>query len=417
MAADVAESDEAGAEVSLVVQEDGLLVAGEPAAVDRYVEQLRGLSRSLGNPELMPQTMADVARAATSLAALRATSGTYFRMSPESLKLYQSRAVLPGSSPGYFKPTFRGAAGRFAQHADLQEVSLPPMQALSLQTMMATLALRAAIQQVQNAVERVEGKVDDLVALTKAGTIADVLGYHRVLADYVNSLDRTGTLPSVDWDTVAGLGPELVKGIEKLRLYVRLRVDNLVHTQGAKKRAGGLHELVDESRLGEVLQLLVVAEDSHYLWQRLRIGRSRTSDPDHVGEIIESARRLLCEDLKADHDLILGLQEWLVEYGSLKPLEIHRVLSRNKLEADVPRVRQELDEFVEARRLQVASWPDLERPTLQDAQAEVRRRAIQVRDGVRELELPRKAREGVRELELPQKVRAAVRRMSKKDEH
>lgn len=414
MSADEAESDEAGAEVSLVVQEDGLLVAGEPAAVDRYVEQLRELPRSLGNPELMPQTLADIASAATGLAALRATSGTYFRMSPESLELFQSLKVMPGS-PGYFKGNFFGASG-IAKQADFQEVSLVAEQALSLQTMMATVALRAAIQQVQNAVERVEGKVDDLVALTKAETIADVLGYHRVLADYVNSMDRTGTLPSVDWDTVAGLGPELVKGIERLRLYVRLRVDNLVHTQGAKKRASGLHELVDESRLGEVLQLLVVAEDSHYLWQRLRIERSHTSDPDHVGEIIESARRLLREDLKADRDLILGLQEWLVEYGSLKPLEIHRVLSRNKLEADVPRVRQELDEFVEARRLQVASWPDLERPTLQDAQAEVRRRAIQVRDGVRELELPRKAREAVHELELPQKARATVRRRSKNDD-
>lgn len=415
MAADEAESDEAGAEVSLVVQEDGLLVAGEPAAVDRYVEQLRERARSLGNPELMPQTLADVASTATGLAALKATAGTYFRMSPESLELYQSLRVMPGS-PGYFKGNFLGAGG-IAKQANFQEVSLVAEQALSLQTMMVMVALRAAIQQVQNAVERVEGKVDDLVALTKAETIADVLGYHRLLADYVNSMDRTGTLPSVDWDTVAGLGPELVKGIEKLRLYVRLRVDKLVPTQGAKKRASGLHELVDESRLGEVLQLLVVAEDSHYLWQRLRIERSRTSDPDHVGEIIESARRLLREDLKADRHLILGLQEWLAEYGSLKPLEIHRVLSRNKLEADVPRARQELDEFVEARRLQVASWPGLERPTLQDAQAEVRRRATQVRDGVRELELPRKAREGVRELELPQKAHAAVRRMSKKDEH
>jgi len=415
MAADVAESDEAGAEVSIVVQEDGLLVAGEPAVVDRYVEQLRELSPSLGNPGLMPQALAEVASAATGLAALRVTSGTYFRMSPESLELYRSLKVMPGS-PGCFKGIFQGAGGLIVKQADFQEVSLVAEQALSLQTMMATVALRAAIQQVQNAVERVEGKVDDLVALTKAETIADVLGYHRVLADYVNSMDRTGALPSVDWDTVAGLGPELVKGIEKLRLYVRLRVDKLVPTQGAKKRASGLHELVDESRLGEVLQLLVVAEDSHYLWQRLRIERSRTSDPDHVGEIIESAHRLLREDLKADRDLILGLQEWLVEYGSLKPLEIHRVLSRNKLEADVPRVRQDLDEFVEARQLQAASWLDLERPTLQDAQAEVRRRAIQVRDGVRELELPRKAREGVRELELPQKARAAVRRRSKKDE-
>ena len=87
MAADEAESDEAGTEVSLVVQEDGLLVAGEPAAVDRYVEQLRERVRSLGNPELRPQTLADVASAATGLAALKATAGTYFRMSPESLTL------------------------------------------------------------------------------------------------------------------------------------------------------------------------------------------------------------------------------------------------------------------------------------------------------------------------------------------
>lgn len=108
--------DEAGAEVSLVVEEDGLLVAGEPTAVDRYVEQLCEFSRSLGNPELMPQTLADVACAATGLAALRATSGTYFRMSPESLESYRSLKVVPGS-PGYFKGTFRGVGGRFAKQA------------------------------------------------------------------------------------------------------------------------------------------------------------------------------------------------------------------------------------------------------------------------------------------------------------
>ncbi len=99
--------------------------------------------------------------------------------------------------------------------------------------------LRAAIQEVQKAVERVEGKVDDLVALTKATTIAGVVGNHRLLAEYVDRMDRTGALPRVDWDTVAGLGPELAKGIEGLRRFALGRVDRLAHSKGAKNAPGG----------------------------------------------------------------------------------------------------------------------------------------------------------------------------------
>ena len=414
-----AESNEAGVEVSLVVQDDELLVAGEPAAVHRYVAQLRQVGRSLGTPELTAQTLTDVAGAAAGLAALRSTSGTAFRLSPEHQKLFES-GLMPRSS-GYFKGVFRGAGGSITNHADLELISLAPQQALAVQGLMATAALRAAIQEVQKAVERVEGKVDDLVALTKATTIAGVVGNHRLLAEYVDRMDRTGALPHVDWDTVAGLGPELAKGIEELRRFALGRVDRLAHSQGAKERARRLREMADDSRLGEVLQLLVVAEDSHYLWQRLRIERSRTSDPEQVAAIVESARRHLREDLEADVEFVRGLREWLVEYGKLRPLEIHRILSRNKLEADVPRLRQELDEFVEARRLQVASWPDLERPTLKDARAEVRRLAIDARQGVHELELPRKARDGVRELgdlasERSRKVLDTVRRRSEQSD-
>ena len=48
----------------------------------------------------------------------------------------------------------------------------------------------------------------------------------------------------------------------------------------------------------------MVAEDSHYLWQRLRIERSRTSDPEQVAAIVESARRHLREDLEADVEFV-----------------------------------------------------------------------------------------------------------------
>ena len=200
---------------------------------------------------------------------------------------------------------------------------------------MATVALRAAIQEVQKAVERVEGKVDDLVALTKADTIADVLANHRVLADYVTAWIGPARFRASTGTRSPGLA-RTREGDRKAPSLCALAASTTSPTHRAPRTRQGLHEMADDSRLGEVLQLLVVAEDSHYLWQRLRIERSRTSDPDQVAEIVESARRQLREDLKADVEFVRGLQEWLVEYGKLKPLEIHRILSRNKLEADVP---------------------------------------------------------------------------------
>lgn len=307
-------------------------------------------------------------------------------------------------------------------------ISLGPEQALAVQGLMASAALRVAIKEVQTAVERVEGKVDDLVAMTKAHTIAGVVGKYRLLAEYVDRMDRTGALPDVDWDTVAGLGPELAQGIEELRRFALARVNTLAQTRGAKKRADQLHQMANESQLGDVLRLLALAEKSHYLWQCLRIERSRTSDPELVGEILDSAFRMLRDDQDADRELVLALKRALEEHGTLKPLEIHHILSWNKLETDVPRLRQEVEAFAYARGLQVGSWSDLDRPTLKEAQAEVRRLAIDVRDGVLERELPRKASEGVRELELPRKARelsdltsersrkalAAVRRRSRR---
>jgi hypothetical protein len=142
MAADESESDEVGAEVSLVVQDDGLLVAGESAAVDRYVAQLRQFGRSLGNPELTAQNLTDVASAASALTALKATSGFYFSMSPESLKLYQSRKVMPGSR-GYFRGVFT-ADGGITNLAQFRPVSLVAERALSIQMMMATHRTSAA---------------------------------------------------------------------------------------------------------------------------------------------------------------------------------------------------------------------------------------------------------------------------------
>ena len=132
-----------------------------------------------------------------------------------------------------------------------------------------------------------------------------------------------------------------------------------------------------------MLELLVVAEDSLYLWQRLRIERTRATEPEHLGSIVDSARTQLREDLRADGELAGDLSAALVTYANLRPLEVHRRWSRKRLEASVGRLRGELDEFVAARRMQAIEWPSFEQPTLVDARDELQRRANETGKAVR----------------------------------
>lgn len=371
-------------EVSLAVAEDGVLVAGDRDAVERYAAQLQSYGIQLTDAGVTGQSLADVGAAGAALAALSATAGTYFQMAPESLRRYQDGGVLPSKS-GYFKAILRNDRGHWDGNLDLREVSFGPEQAVSLQMAMATLALRSAIKNVEKAVERVEGKVDQLVVLEKAKLAGDIIGRHRDLAENVKRLERTGALPSVDWDTVASLGPSLTANVETLRQYLVGLVVSMDGAKDAHDRSGQLKQAVQTNRLGEVLQLLVVAEDSLYLWQRLRIERARTADAAHLEHIVDSARAQLTDDLKADGELVEALRRMLVEYSVLRPLEVHRRWSRASLERYLRALQGDLDQFVDARRIQIAAWPDINQPTLRDAREELRRRAVEAGHATKEV--------------------------------
>jgi hypothetical protein len=203
-------------EVTLAVVGDGLVCLGDRTAMDNYIAHVQTVSRrSLRDLGVTTQSLTDLAAAASTLEAFHAEAGQYFRMSPESLATFREANVIPDAD-GYFKAFIRGDHGQFAGNYDLQRVTFGAEQAMSLQLAMATASLRAAIKDVQKAVERVEGKVDRLVALAKAQMRGQVIGQHRALEHHVNRLDAKGQLPSTDWESVASMGPRLVQGVETL---------------------------------------------------------------------------------------------------------------------------------------------------------------------------------------------------------
>lgn len=130
------------------------------------------------------------------------------------------------SKTGDISGVVRDPSGKIRGILDFEKVGgLGAEQALALQTAAATLALRAAIADVQAAVERVEGKVDDVLGLLRADRVGDIIGTKKLLDPLVERARHTGRVSGTDWQAVAGLGAETAKGIETLRAHIRSRLE------------------------------------------------------------------------------------------------------------------------------------------------------------------------------------------------
>lgn len=150
-------------------------------------------------------------------------------------------------------------------------------------------ALRIAIKEVQAAVERVEGKVDQIARLVRAERLGTALGNHRTLTSLVRRVDADREISATDWSSVAGLGPAIVEDIEALRVYIR---GELLEAKGGwrtRGRADDVMELLDEDLVVESIGLLVVAEHNLAEWQNLRVANVRSREPEHLESVVADA--------------------------------------------------------------------------------------------------------------------------------
>ena len=368
---------ESPSDASLIftVAKTGVLVTGEDSAVSTYTAHLHSQAARWGQPVTVSE-VADVGAAAIALTSLAVSSGSFVQLSPRSLQLLSDHKLIPGQTDGFFQGAVRGARGQFAGGLEFQSVSLVASQAAALQLAAATVALRVAVENVQAAVERVEGKVDELLARARANDVGPVVAHHAVLAEMTATLDREGSLPETDWNTVQHLGANVPVAIETLRRYVLAQIELLDPDAPAQDRAKRLRSVVKGGQVGLMLQLLVLAEDSYYQWQRIRLERVRIVEPDHLASVVTRANEQLSADLRRDHEMADMLQTRLSAYATQRPLERLHPLAARDLQFNAASLHEDLKAFAGARRVQIAGWSSSTRPTVGDAMRELKDRTL-----------------------------------------
>lgn len=174
-------------------------------------------------------------------------------------------------------------------------------------------------------------------------------------------------LPDADWDSLAGLSPALNVTVEQLRNYVTRVFDSFDSDLPVQKRAAKLGAAVDDRQLGETLSLLVVAEDSLYRWQRLRLARVESKEPDHLQGVIDDANGLIRHQVAEDGKLYSDAKKLLDNFAKPEAIEGFRFLSVRELAKHHSNLRDELDHFAEARHHQITEWSNVDTPGVLDA--------------------------------------------------
>ncbi len=354
-------------ELVLTVQQEGLLVAGEPSEIEAYVERIRNVTgHAVDVIGVDKASVGNAAGLAAGAVSFLGQTAKFVQLHPDSLRAIQKHELIPGTD-GFYRMMTRGADKKFVSQLQWKQAHLTPTRMMSLQMVAVQLALKTAIAEVQASVERVEGKVEEVLRLAHANRSGDVLGDRVTIDRMAAYLDRHGSFSDADWDAIAGIGPALNRTVEQLRHHADRTLRSFDASKPIQERASFIVKAVESNQLGETLSLLVVSQESLFKWQRLRLARVEATQPEHVQQVLDDARELLARQMVEDNALFQGAREILEAVAKTEALDGFRFWSVQGLQRSLPVLREDLDRFGKARRAHLQEWQEFTAPTARDA--------------------------------------------------
>ncbi len=188
----------------------GIYLKGDQGVVvgdEGLIEQL--LHRLDVDPRTAAKTgrgMADLAAGATGVgAAGMSFSGNWFQMTSDSYSKFQELAEFNQTTGGIISGVLRQDKGRIDSFLQFQRAAgINPAAMSNIAVLSATLALRSAVAQLENVVETMDVKIDQLLTDNRAKALGDVQGVTRVLRRAYRIYERTGRVSDTLWDQIAG---------------------------------------------------------------------------------------------------------------------------------------------------------------------------------------------------------------------
>lgn len=208
-------------EIQLISDDDGLVVIGDPTAVEEFLvsEGLWSSSKDLGQRlKSVLGTGAVVVQAGSEIAA---NSGRWLKLTEESARLVNKyglrNAAKTGLPTGVVLGKKGGQIGAFVEFVKRPRSLLNPAMLSGVAGIMAQAAMQQSMTEITAYLARIDEKVDDVLRNQKDAELADMIGAGDVLERAMTIRDQVGRVSETLWSTVQNT-PETIASTQAYAL-------------------------------------------------------------------------------------------------------------------------------------------------------------------------------------------------------
>lgn len=199
-------------ELAVVVSDDGALVLGPAAELER-------LSDSTDSSPITPQLLQRAGQALSGLEQYQKESGRWLKLDDESAAYLKRLGLKPGDIRAgviRVKDTPRGAkaanGGALLKHVKFDKAGLlTPAAPMVLASMMQQVAVEKQMAQMQTYLERIDAKLDAVLRFQQDTLAGELDGVAETLAEAALVLEGTEKVTDTQWASVQHLNADLAK--------------------------------------------------------------------------------------------------------------------------------------------------------------------------------------------------------------
>ncbi|MFJ3223228.1 hypothetical protein ACIPJS_07645 [Streptomyces sp. NPDC086783] len=235
------------AEIQLISDDDGLMVIGNAADVDRFLVS-EGLSSS---KDLGPQWLksvfgvgATVAQAGSEMAE---NSGRWVKLTPKSAQLVKKYGLRESSKTGFGTGVVKGQKGQIRGFVEFVKTPRSfltnPAALANAAKLMSQVAMQQSMDEITDYLAAIDAKVDDVLRAQKDTVLSRMIGVGFVIEETMTIREQRGRVDETMWSKVQ----DAPTAIAETQVYALRQLDAIAEKMERQSKIGDLAAAVSEA--------------------------------------------------------------------------------------------------------------------------------------------------------------------------
>jgi hypothetical protein len=234
-------------EIQLISDDDGLMVIGNAADVDRFlISEGLSASKDLG-PQWLKSVFGAGAAAAQAGSEFAADSGRWVKLTPKSAQLVKKYGLRESAKTGFGTGVVKGQKGQIRGFVEFvkgpRSFLTNPAALANAAKLMSQVAMQQSMDEITDYLAAIDAKVEDVLRAQKDAVLSRMIGVGMVIDETMTIREKRGKVDEIMWSKVQ----DAPTAIAETQVYALRRLDAIAEKMERQSKIGDLAVTVREA--------------------------------------------------------------------------------------------------------------------------------------------------------------------------